>query len=104
MFDSPWWKKIERLEKGVEGASKGWFSRSVCLVLDDWRYTLFWSKPWMTGCIVKNKYSRLFPLSMDVKVEDYKNYLACDQSFEGVSLGKLYKIGYQQRTTLLSVE
>jgi hypothetical protein len=71
------------VREGVEGASQGWFSRSVCLVLDDWRYTLFWLKQWMTGCIVKNKYSRLFPLSMDVKVEDYTNYAACDQSFEG---------------------
>ncbi|GKV53518.1 hypothetical protein SLEP1_g60039, partial [Rubroshorea leprosula] len=60
---SGWWKDIWQLDVGLRGR-EGWFRKGVKKVVGEGNDTLFWYDRWLGEYPLKDKFNRLFRLSM----------------------------------------
>lgn len=64
-LQSRWWRDIQNLEKEGCGYQPKWFSDGVKKSVGNENNTLFWIDKWVDGGPLRERFGRLFSLSMD---------------------------------------
>ena len=62
---SAWWRSLCRIREGVGEGVGRWFDSNIRRVVGDGRGTYFWHDTWVGEIPLKNKFSRLFDLSVE---------------------------------------
>ncbi|MCH81803.1 cysteine-rich receptor-like protein kinase [Trifolium medium] len=62
---SSWWREIVRIREGVGDSGGGWFRESVFKKVGDGSETFFWTDPWLDELHLKERFGRLFNLSVN---------------------------------------
>ncbi|XP_045797575.1 uncharacterized protein LOC123891718 [Trifolium pratense] len=61
---SVWWRELVRIREGVGEPGGSWFREHVSRRVGDGSDTLFWIDPWLDGISLRERFGRLFELTM----------------------------------------
>lgn len=66
--DSRWVRDLWRIEREENGFRQFWFSSVVKKVVGNRENTTFWNEPWVEGGLLRERFARLYSLSLDKEV------------------------------------